>query len=210
MGELLIYETGEGATGVTVRMDGETVWLTQRQMGELFDTTPENVLMHLKNIFADGELDEPATAKDFSAVQIEGKRQVRRHLKHYNLDAIISVGYRVNSKRGVLFYAQARAAIDELKSALFARGEATDLIGRERGEAIQGILGGTVQAMFGEALYKSHEEKAANLPYFVIRPPVFRRRQAHRFLPVSALSATGGHGDEHQRKCADRSGPAGG
>ncbi len=103
MNELLIYETGEGATGVTVRMDGETVWLTQRQMGELFDTTPENVLMHLKNIFVDGELDERATAKDFLAVQIEGKRQVQRNLKHYNLDAIISVGYRVNSKRGVQF-----------------------------------------------------------------------------------------------------------
>lgn len=84
-------------------MEGETVWLTQRQMGELFDTTPENVLMHLKNIFVDGELDEPATAKDFLAVQIEGKRQVQRKLKHYNLDAIISVGYRVNSKRGVRF-----------------------------------------------------------------------------------------------------------
>lgn len=72
MSELLIYETREGATGVTVRTDGETAWLTQRQMGELFDTTPENVLMHLKNIFADGELDEPATAKDSLAVQIEG------------------------------------------------------------------------------------------------------------------------------------------
>lgn len=93
MSELLIYETGEGATGVTVRMDGETVWLAQRQMGELFNTTPENVLMHLKNIFVDGELDERATAKDFLAVQIEGKRQVQRNLKHYNLDAIISVDY---------------------------------------------------------------------------------------------------------------------
>lgn len=93
MSELLIYETGEGASGVTVRMDGETVWLTQRQMGELCDTTPENVLMHLKNIFFDGELDEPATAKDFLAVQIEGKRRVQRKLKHSNLDAIISVDY---------------------------------------------------------------------------------------------------------------------
>ncbi len=101
MSELLIYEAGE--KGVTVRLEGETVWLTQRQMGELFETTPENVLMHLKNIYADGELDEPATTKDFLAVQTEGRRQVQRNLKHYNLDAIISVGYRVNSRRGVRF-----------------------------------------------------------------------------------------------------------
>jgi hypothetical protein len=103
MSELLIYESAEGAHGVSVRLDGDTVWLTQRQMGELFATTPENVLMHLKNIFSEGELDEPATAKDFLAVQIEGKREVQRTLKHYNLDAIISVGYRVNSKRGTRF-----------------------------------------------------------------------------------------------------------
>jgi hypothetical protein len=103
MSELVIYESGEGASGVSVCLDGDTVWLTQRQMGELFDSTPENVLMHLKNIFTDGELDEPATAKDFLVVQTEGKREVQRNLKHYNLDAIISVGYRVNSKRGTRF-----------------------------------------------------------------------------------------------------------
>jgi hypothetical protein len=73
------------------------VWLTQRQMAELFEMTSENVLMHLKKIYADGELEEPATAKDFLAVRVEGKRSVRRLLKHCNLDAIISVGYRVPS-----------------------------------------------------------------------------------------------------------------
>jgi prophage maintenance system killer protein len=72
-------------------------------MGEVFETSPENILMHLKNIFRDGELDENATAKDFLAVQTEGKRRVERNLKHYNLDAIISVGYRVSSKRAVQF-----------------------------------------------------------------------------------------------------------
>lgn len=103
MSELLIYESDDGQPGVSVRLDGETLWLTQRQMGDLFDTTPENVLMHLKNIFAEGELDAGATTKVFLAVQAEGQRQVLRNLKHYNLDAIISVGYRVNSKRGVRF-----------------------------------------------------------------------------------------------------------
>jgi prophage maintenance system killer protein len=262
MSELLIYEAND--KNVTVRLEGETVWLTQRQMGELFDTTPENVLMHLKNIYSDEELAEAATAKDFLAVQTEGKRQVQRNLKHYNLDAIISVGYRVNSKRGVRFrqwatrvlrehltqgytlnqarlaekgmaeaqqaiallartlenqalvneagrevialiadyaktwrlllqydedglslpatcqpargvldYATAGAAIAELKTALLHRGEATDLFGRERGEGLAGILGSIEQTMFGESLYKTREEKAAHLLYFVIKDHPF-------------------------------------
>jgi len=102
-GEVIVYEAPDGEVRVDVRLDRETVWLTQRQMSELFETTPENVLMHLKNVYANGELEEPATTKDFLAVRVEGKRQVRRQLKHYNLDAIISVGYRVNSRRGVRF-----------------------------------------------------------------------------------------------------------
>jgi prophage maintenance system killer protein len=262
MNELLIYETSDKR--VSVRLDGETVWLTQRQMSELFETTPENVLMHLRNIFTEEELDEAATAKDFLAVQTEGKRQVQRTLKHYNLEAIISVGYRVSSKRGVRFrqwatrvlrehltqgytlnqarlaekgmaeaqqaidllartlqnqalineagrevvaiiagyaktwrlllqydedglafpvtcqpargvldYEKAKAAISELKMVLFDRGEATDLFGRERDEAIQGILGSIEQTMFGESLYQTREEKAAHLLYFVIKDHPF-------------------------------------
>ena len=101
--DLVIFQ--EAGRPVEVRLDvhGDTVWLTQRQMSVLFDTTPENVLMHLKNIFKDKELREKATTKDFLAVQTEGNRRVQRHLKHFNLDAAISVGYRVNSKRAVLF-----------------------------------------------------------------------------------------------------------
>lgn len=102
-GELLVYEAAGGEARVDVRLAGETVWLTQRQMSELFETTPENVLMHLKNVFYDNELEEPATTKDFLVVRTEGKREVRRSIKHYNLDAIISVGYRVSSKRAVRF-----------------------------------------------------------------------------------------------------------
>ena len=98
-----IYRTKDGEACVDVRFEKETVWLTQRQMGEVFDTTPENVLMHLKNIYKTGELRKDSTAKDFLVVRTEGKRQVKRNLKHYNLDAVISVGYRVNSKRGVQF-----------------------------------------------------------------------------------------------------------
>jgi len=98
-----IYRTKDGEACVDVRFEKETVWLTQRQMGEVFDTTPENVLMHLKNIYKTGELRKDSTAKDFLVVRTEGRRQVKRQLKHYNLDAVISVGYRVNSKRGVQF-----------------------------------------------------------------------------------------------------------
>ena len=101
--KVVVYETPDGEMRVDVRLDQETVWLTQRQMSEVFQTSSDNVGLHLKNVFADGELEESATTEDFSVVQTEGKRQVRRALKHYNLDAIISVGYRVNSKRGVQF-----------------------------------------------------------------------------------------------------------
>lgn len=257
-GEVLVYEAADGAVCVEVKLDRDTVWLTQRQMAELFETTPENVLMHLKKIYADGELEEPATAKDFLAVRTEGKRQVQRRLKHYNLDAIISVGYRVNSRRGVRFrqwatqtlrehlvrgytinrqrfehnareleaalalvrkaaasealstdqgrglvdviarYTQtflllqrydegllvepkgiaggvlpavteARSAIARLKHDLLARGEATELFGREREDALAAVLGNLDQSVFGEPAYPTVESKAAHLLYFVIK-----------------------------------------
>lgn len=102
-GDMRVYEVPNGEVRVEVRLEDDTVWLTQRQMAELFGTTPENVLMHLRNIFNDNELEEAATTKDFLAVRREGNRQVRRQVKHYNLDAIISIGCRVNSRRGVRF-----------------------------------------------------------------------------------------------------------
>ena len=101
MNDIVIFEAE--CQQVEVRLEGETVWLTQRQMAELFATTPENVLMHLKNVFKDEELEERATTKDFLAVRQEGERQVKRKLKHYNLDAVISVGYRVNSAQATRF-----------------------------------------------------------------------------------------------------------
>jgi len=249
---------------------------------EAFETTPENVLMHLKNIFAEGELDEPATAKDFLVVQPEGRRQVRRSLKHYNLDAIISVGYRVNSRRGVRFrqwatgvlrehltqgfsldrerfarnaaeletalqlvkkaaagealttdqgrglveviarYTQtflwlqrydegllttppgspggvlptpeeARAAIARLKADLMARGEASDLFGRERGDAFAALLGNLEQTVFGEPAYPTIETKAAHLLYFVIKNHPFSdgNKRTGAFLFVDFLARNG-------------------
>jgi prophage maintenance system killer protein/prophage antirepressor-like protein len=101
MNNIVIFETGDQP--VQVRLEGETVWLTQAQMADLFATSTDNVSLHLKNIYLDKELDESATAEDFSVVRQEGARRVTRQLKHYNLDAIISVGYRVNSTRATRF-----------------------------------------------------------------------------------------------------------
>ncbi len=98
-----LFTSADGQAQLQVALEHDTLWLSQAQMGELFDTTPENVLMHLKKIFNDGELAEQATTKDFLVVRQEGARQVRRRIKHYSLDAIISVGYRVSSRRATQF-----------------------------------------------------------------------------------------------------------
>jgi prophage maintenance system killer protein len=100
---LEIFRLPNGKTEIAVRLESETVWLSQKQMSELFDKDADTIGLHLKNIFSSNELDEESTTEDFSVVQIEGKRKVNRKIKHYNLDAIISVGYRVNSSRGIQF-----------------------------------------------------------------------------------------------------------
>ena len=102
-GEVIVYQSPEGKGSAEVSFEDESVWLTQLQMAEVFQSTPENILMHLRNIFSSKELDVEATTKDFLVVRSEGKRSVRRKIRHYNLDAIISIGYRVNSKRAVRF-----------------------------------------------------------------------------------------------------------
>lgn len=101
MNDIVIFESGDQP--VQVRLEGESVWLTQAQVAGLFAVTPQNVTMHLKNIYQEQELAEDATCKDFLQVQSEGGREVKRKRKHYNLDAIISVGYRVNSRRATQF-----------------------------------------------------------------------------------------------------------
>jgi prophage maintenance system killer protein len=102
-GEVVLFEDPDGAVRLDVRLERETVWLSQRQMALLFKTSTDNISLHLKNIYKNGELEESATTEDYSAVQKEGQRGVRRKLKYYNLDAIISLGYRVNTKRGIQF-----------------------------------------------------------------------------------------------------------
>ena len=230
-GEVLVYEAApHNDVSLEVRLERETLWLTQRQMADLFRTTTSNVSRHLRNVFADGELDPSATSQDFLIVRSEGQRQVRRMLAHYDLDAVISVGYRVDSRRAVRFrqwadqvlrnrwlatsireavldtaaryartwrllleydedrlevppsaqpastmldHGQAVAAIADFKAALIARGEASPLFGNPRNDALKGILGNVEQTMLGEPLYRTREEKAANLLYFLVKDRPF-------------------------------------
>src|ERR1043165_2426470 len=103
MNEMVIYRTPDKQTEVEVRFDGETVWLNQYQLAELFKTDRTSILKHLQNIYRTGELNEKETCAKIAQVRHEGKKTVSRDILHYNLDAIISVGYRVNSKRGTQF-----------------------------------------------------------------------------------------------------------
>lgn len=102
-GEIIIYQTEDGLTKLDVRMEDETVWLTQQQMAELFQTSRTNVVDHIKNIYKEGELDENSTCRKFRQVRMEGNRQVTRELPFYNLDMIISLGYRVKSSTATHF-----------------------------------------------------------------------------------------------------------
>lgn len=230
--EVVVYEAAAPHDDLLleVRLEQETLWLTQRQMADLFRTTASNVSRHLRNVFADGELDPSTTSQDFLIVRSEGRRQVRRMLAHYDLDAAISVGYRVDSKRAVRFrqwadqvlcrrwlatsiraavldtaaryartwrllleydedrlevppsaqpastmldHGQAVAAIADFRAALIARGEASPLFGNPRDDALEGILGNVGQTMLGEPLYRTREEKGANLLYFLVKDRPF-------------------------------------
>lgn len=253
--EIIIYESSDHQTQVEVKFDEETVWLNQNQLAELFKGSRTNIVEHIQNIYKEGELDEVSTCRNFRQVQIEGKREVKRNIEHYNLDVIISVGYRVNSKQGTQFrqwatqrlkdylvkgyainqkrldqlqqtveliqkggktedlnlteakglldiisnytqsfvllnkfdshkleaeklnenityeikYEEAAMAIAELKRQLISKKEATELFGNQKDSSFKGILGNVVQSFGGEYLYKSIEEQAAHLMYFVIK-----------------------------------------
>ncbi len=111
--EIILYQTEDGRTRIQCLFDHETLWLTQAQIAELFQTTPQNVTLHLKAIFAEGELAEAATCKDYLQVRREGGREVARSLRHYRLEAILAVGYRVRSHRGTQFRQWATARLSE-------------------------------------------------------------------------------------------------
>ena len=113
MTDLILYTTEDGRSQIKLRAQEQTVWLTQLEMAELFDATKQNISLHLKNIFEDGELDPAATVKDSLTVQIEGSREVQRPVTLYSLDAILAVGYRVRSPRGVQFRRWASTILKE-------------------------------------------------------------------------------------------------
>ena len=263
MGEIILYQDKSGKLNLNVRLDNETVWLTQQQMADLFGVDRTSIVKHLQGIYDDEELTKDSTCEIFAQVRMEGNRQVSRDVPHYNLDAIISVGYRVNSKQAVIFrqwatnvlrehvvkgftvnsdrlasigvreaqntlamlagalarqpelssesrqivhlindyaktwttlfqydegmlripsgkppvgridYTGAIRDIQILKKALIEKGEAGSLFGQERGNAFEAIIGNVEQEVFGEPCYKSVEEKAANLLYFVIKDHPF-------------------------------------
>lgn len=277
-----IYQAKDGTTQVEVRFENDTVWLSQGQMATLFDTTVSNINIHLQNIFDESELEENRTIKDFLIVRQEGARQVNRKVKHYNLDAIISVGYRIKSKPATQFRIWAtarlkdylvkgyainqqrlqqnaheleqaltliqktansseltlesgrglvdivsrythtflwlqqydeglltepktqtggvladlptvRTALAELKQQLMARGEASELFGREREDGLAAIWGNLDQTVFGEPAYPSVEAKAAHLLYFVVKNHPFSdgNKRSGAFLFVDFLHRNG-------------------
>ena len=143
--QIIIYQTEDGQTQVDVRLENETVWLTQAQMAELFEKTPQNITMHIGNAYKEGELEKESTCKEYLQVQQEGKRKVSRMVKYYDLDVIISVGYRVKSKRGTAFRIWARKVLKEYLVKGYAVNERMrkEQIGELR--QLVGMLGRTIQ-----------------------------------------------------------------
>jgi prophage maintenance system killer protein len=278
-GEVLLYEAADGSARVDVRLDHDTVWLTQEQMSQLFGRERSVITKHIRNVFREGELLSDAVCANFAHTAVDGKTY---RVEHYNLDAVISVGYRVNSKRGSQFriwatrtlrehlvrgytlnqqrfehnareletalalvrksaagetlstdqgrglvdviarytqtflllqrfdeglliepkgsaggvlpaVADARAAITRLKLDLLARGDATDLFGREREDGLAALLGNLDQTVFGEPAYPTVESKAAHLLYFVIKNHPFSdgNKRIGSFLFVDFLNRNG-------------------
>ncbi len=143
--KIIIYQTNDRSINLEVKMDKDTVWLTQAQMVELFQTTKQNVSLHVNNVYKECELEEKSTVKEYLTVQNEGKRSVRRMVKYYNLDVIISVGYRVKSQRGTQFRIWANRV---LKDYLVKGYAVNERIHKEQiGELRQlvGMLGRTIQ-----------------------------------------------------------------
>ncbi len=110
---ILIYQTEDGNTKIDVRLENETVWMTQKGIAELFQTSPQNITLHIKNIYEEGELQQEVTCKYYLQVQSEGRREVKRKAKHYNLEMIIAIGYRVRSHRGTQFRQWATERLNE-------------------------------------------------------------------------------------------------
>ena len=143
--KIVIYQTEDGQTQIDVRLEDETVWLTQAQMAELFQTDRTSIVRHISNIYKVDELDRESTCVKIAQVQTEGKREVKRTIPYFNLDMIISVGYRVNSKRGIKFRQWANRILKEYLVKGYAVNERIrkEQIGELR--QLVGMLGRTIQ-----------------------------------------------------------------
>ena len=144
--QIIIYQTEDGQTQIDVRLENDTVWLTQAQMAELFETDRTSIVRHINNIYKVEELDRESTCAKIAQVQVEGKRTVKRNIPYFNLDMIISVGYRVNSKRGVRFRQWANNVLKQYLIKGYAVNERMrkEQIGELR--QLVGMLGRTIQS----------------------------------------------------------------
>lgn len=155
-----IYQSQDGTTNIEVQFNQDTVWLSQAQMASIFDTSTDNISLHLKNIFSEGELDEKATTEDFSVVRQEGMRKVTRQLKHYNLDAIISVGYRVKSSTATRFRIWATARLKDYLVKGYALNERRL---QEKGIEFEQVIGLLSQTLANQALVTSDGQAVLNV-----------------------------------------------
>ena len=145
--KIIIYQTEDGHTRIDVRMQDETVWLTQAQMAELFQTDRTSIVRHINNIYKVDELERSSTCAKIAQVQTEGRRQVRRMIPYFNLDMIISVGYRVNSKRGIKFRQWANSVIKDYLVKGYAVNERIRHEQFSELRQLVGMLGRTIQSL---------------------------------------------------------------
>ena len=180
MGQIEIYKEKDGQIAISVHFENETVWLSQKTMAEFFGRDSDTIGLHVKNIYEEQELEENSTTEDFSVVQMEGERKITRSIRHYNLDVIISVGYRVNSKRGTQFRQWAtqrlkdylikgqainQKRLDELQKVVNIIQEKTNAGAIELNEAkgLLEVLGNYTQSFILLNQYDSHSLQNSNL-----------------------------------------------
>lgn len=136
LGDMLIYQNEKGDTKVDVYFFDKDIWMNQAAIARMYNTTPQNITMHIKNIYEDGELDEESTCKEFLQAQTEGTRQIKRNKKHYNFRMILAIGYRVRSNVGIHFRNWASGILEE--EFILCRGDIISPVGKYLGrETIQ-------------------------------------------------------------------------
>lgn len=166
LGELSLYQDSEGATNISVRFEGETVWLTQAQLVELFDSSKANISEHISHIFDEGELEEKSTVRNFRTVRREGSRDVERELTYYNLDMILSVGYRVKSKTATQFRIWATERLRDYlvqgytinPQRLEELGQIVQILARSKDELVAGVAEVLADYLPGLTLLRDYDE----------------------------------------------------